>query len=223
MGCDIHMIAQVRDKYDHKWKNLPNKVYDWRSYNTFAILADVRNGRGFAGIKTGEGYQPISQPKGLPEEIDLADEGESAKLYEYEWYKDEPGKFITRWLGDHSHSYLTLKELEDYWKEHANSKTYLTGVIPYDVFKKLDGTDKGPESWSGGISGPDIIVISESEARTHAGAFKKGKQYYVQYTWGVTYDESTSIGMIIRALRSIKETQEAETDEDVRIVFGFDS
>jgi len=38
-----------------------NRNYDW-----FSVLANVRNGYGFAGIKTGEGFKVIAQPKGFP-------------------------------------------------------------------------------------------------------------------------------------------------------------
>ena len=40
--------------------------YGDRNYNLFAILANVRNGTAFAGCKTGEGFNPISNPKGVP-------------------------------------------------------------------------------------------------------------------------------------------------------------
>ena len=59
MGCDIHMITEIRK--DEKWnfiEEIPNSL-DTRNYSTFAILADVRNYFNKKGF----------QPKGLPEDI----------------------------------------------------------------------------------------------------------------------------------------------------------
>ena len=35
----------------------------------FAILAGVRNGYGFAGCDTGDGFRPIAPPRGLPGDV----------------------------------------------------------------------------------------------------------------------------------------------------------
>jgi hypothetical protein len=105
MGCDIHIFAEV--KIEGKWEVVKEKVFKgyqdeptsepfgFRSYDTFAILANVRNGRGFAGVKTGEGFIPISEPKGLPDDVSEKVKG-SAEHWD---------------LDGHSHSYHTLKDL----------------------------------------------------------------------------------------------------------------
>ena len=77
MGCDIHIFAEIKDS--EGWKKVgkvfenpyydpdrPNKIdddgYEWnaplidepysgRNYDLFGILANVRNGSGFAGTK----------------------------------------------------------------------------------------------------------------------------------------------------------------------------
>lgn len=88
-------------------------VLDWlyphRNYDVFAILAGVRNGRGFAGIKTGDGFIPIAEPKGLPKDMSALVQRESE-----------------RWgLDGHSHSHLTLKELQDYdWDQETVTEYY---------------------------------------------------------------------------------------------------
>ena len=86
MGCDIHMYAEIRkenkwekvgrifenpwyseDREESEWNTpLTDEPYDGRNYDLFAILADVRNGRGFAGCVTGDRFNPIAEPKGLP-------------------------------------------------------------------------------------------------------------------------------------------------------------
>ena len=116
MGCDIHLYVEVKDGAD--WKSLrepvPNPYYDesepeedresptnlprsysGRNYGLFAILADVRNGHGFAGTDLGDSTKPIAQPRGLPSDVSTAIGAESEQ-----WGVD-----------GHSHSYFTLAEL----------------------------------------------------------------------------------------------------------------
>lgn len=162
MGCDIHLYVEVYDEKQQKWisadqwkkdedgyVSVENGYFDGRSYNTFAILANVRNGRGFAGIDTGNGFNPISSPKGIP--YDVSPEV-SAK------YED--------WGGDaHSASYLSAKELLDYdWTQ----ETSLRGQVEmkeyrnWSEFGKRYG--KSPESYCGSCEGPGVRHISMAEA-----------------------------------------------------------
>jgi len=148
-------LTEDRTKLDsgkyHKCKH-PILTLDERCYNTFAILAGVRNGRGFAGCKTGEGFSPISSPKGIPSDASRE-------------YRDE----AKRWNGDgHSHSYLTLKELLEYdWQQ----TTVLHGTVSSIVYalwiKSGDkAAGKGPHCWSGGVSGPNVRHVSNEEMDT---------------------------------------------------------
>lgn len=104
MGCDIHSFAER--KVNNKWEKVgehfslgdwekqyykkekgENPFY-WRSYSMFAFLAGVRNY---------DHSEPISETKGLPD--DISDE-----------VRDEYGDC---W-GYHSSSHLSLKELLDF-------------------------------------------------------------------------------------------------------------
>lgn len=135
MGCDIHMYGEVRRQ--GRWQPLlPARLVTWskedreagkqewpalysdRNYNVFGILANVRNGSGFAGIETGAGFVPISDPRGLPE--DLSDEYRAA-------IADEDDSKVPRlWFGDHSETHLSLKELIDFdWTQ----TTACAGVV----------------------------------------------------------------------------------------------
>ncbi len=105
MGCDIHSFAEVKIK--HKWRKVGDEFslddwskrycgkekeespFGWRHYSMFAILADVRN--------SGD-YEPISRPKGIPNDIC------GQIKYEYEEWEDDA----------HSASYLSLKELLEF-------------------------------------------------------------------------------------------------------------
>lgn len=219
MGCDIHSIAEVRDE-SGKWhkvgKVFKNQYYnpeeesktdedgyEWnpqfqaqpyggRNYDLFAILADVRNGRGFAGVKTGEGFNPIAEPKGIPE--DASKEGI---------------EFMNSYQSDgHSHSYFTVKELQDYdWDQ----KTTIQGVITTEEYDLIKGTDKGPESWCGMVSGPQIVVSQIPDITE--------KTTHVIYRWGIAYKEHCQHFLN----ETIPNLLKLGSPENVRILFFFDN
>ena len=113
MGCDIHVKIECRRKQDGKWvwrdytpmyqrpkltKDDDLSEYEdyfigGRCYDAFALLAGVRNYNGIV---------PISEPKGIPDDM-----SESVQR-EYETWGKEC----------HSHSYYTLMELEYYCAMH---------------------------------------------------------------------------------------------------------
>ena len=113
MGCDIHVCIEKR--VDGVWQFVGSDAWDnnpdrehwdiWRDYDLFAILGGVRNGFGVAGIRTGSGFTPIAIGRGLPADRDP---------------RTEP-------LGDHSDSWVTLRELIDFdWSQttlHAGAET----------------------------------------------------------------------------------------------------
>ena len=106
MGCDIHSFAEKINKQTNKWekvgdaftldnydKNRTGKdkgqhPFDWRSYSMFAFLANVRNY---------DHCVPISDPKGLPNDISDEVKEEYGEGWDY-----------------HSASFLTAKELLDF-------------------------------------------------------------------------------------------------------------
>lgn len=59
MGCDIHLMVEVKDRKTNQWTEYDVAdgaiKFIGRNYNLFGILANVRNGFGFAQIDTGEG------------------------------------------------------------------------------------------------------------------------------------------------------------------------
>jgi hypothetical protein len=164
MECDIHLTAEYRDakgtwhnddltdaadKYGdqgprHKEENYDLRLYSGRSYDLFAILANVRNGYGFAGVTTGEGFNPIADPRGVP--FDAAD---ITKRYMQSYESD-----------GHSHSYFTVAELMAYdWTQ----VTHKTGIVGYHGLARFKLYGK-LENWSGGISGPGIVEHDGAQA-----------------------------------------------------------
>lgn len=191
-----------------------------RSYDTFSILADVRNGYGFAGVVTGEGFNPISAPRGLPTDL-VYDERLPADDYDEEEQEDyTPGPdrpYVDgTWLGDHSFSWLTLAELLAYDWDQGTTKT---GWLSKDEFARMKREGGHPKEWSGGVSGGMVRHVNQRDMTTLLDKPADGLSYYTQHTWAVTYRERARefVENFIPAL------QQLGAPEDVRIVFGFDS
>ena len=126
MGCDIHSFAERLNKQTNKWekvgdafsldeygktrfkKDKGDSPFDWRNYSVFAFLANVRNY---------DHCEPISKPKGLPD--DISDEVKQ----EYEHMEEDA----------HSTSFLTAKELLDFdydktfWNRRVTKQTSKNG------------------------------------------------------------------------------------------------
>ena len=122
MGTDIHGIMQA--KKDGKWVDIPHNYDEDRHYALFAWLGNVRNGFGFAGIKTHEPLKPLSDRRGLPADFEHVDYGHQTTadcLPEYE----REGFEGTKWMGDHSYSWVSSEEILG--SEHPLVKQ--TGVL----------------------------------------------------------------------------------------------
>lgn len=196
MGCDIHWIVQTRADNGSPWvtsRDLDADCYDGRNYDLFAQLANVRNGWGFAGTNTGEGFVPICEPRGLPGDLALVDN-----------HVDED-----TWLGDHSHSWLTLSELLAYDLDRVAVKY---GVVDRATYESWDR--KGaPSNWCSDVVGPKVVIISDACAR--AGE----PSTYVRIAWSTSYrDAGGSFWSDF-----VPQLCNLGAPDNVRLVFGFDS
>lgn len=144
MGCDIHGYCEVYK--DGKWEmvsgfpdtynpeKLGNEPYGGRNYRLFSLLADVRN---YGDII------PISQPRGVPKDA-----------------SDDYKAIVKQWSGDgHSHSYLILDEL---LLVDFDQEIEVTGVVDEKTYLEVKN-GKNPQSYSGGVGGPDIYHLTNEE------------------------------------------------------------
>ena len=201
MGCDIHLFVEYKDKAG-KWHRARPRItaewavqanaeakakakpgekpylyaekvwYDNRNYDLFAMLADVRN----------DGFNPISAPKGLPRNV-----SPSVKKESDGWDCD-----------GHSHSWLTLAELEAYdWDQ----KAIMQGMVSKAQAEEFRKTGKPPESWCGWTNATDVETIRwEIKYRDHVTEF---------------------LNVIMPALRKL--AAEHGGPKNVRMVFWFDN
>lgn len=211
MGTDIH--GRLQKRYHAGPYEDAGPIEGDRNYRVFAMLADVRNGYGVAGVPTHSPIIPISQPRGLP-----ADVGDVDYIVTKEWRGDELAN-VEHWLGDHSYSWLTISEIDawDGWDKMLS----MTGLLSVKEFNRIQHEGGLPKEWCGGASGPGTVIVSAEEAM--AGIEDK-PHTYVRYDWQVPFREYTST---FRAWISyIKEKYSWMLEKDpaaVRIVFGFDS
>jgi len=187
MGCDIHIIAEVKE--NGVWKKNTNKVFlnpyyemykgikvtdparykeikkgNWidlkkfmdepssgRNYNWFAVLADVRNGRGFAGIKTGEGFDPIADPKGFPSDA-------SRETMEFlgmviddnmtmDDYKENGGE-IDLGNGDYKYVYPRLKII-DWGCKYLDEEETIAENVDYHSYSYFTAKELAEFDWKG--------------------------------------------------------------------------
>lgn len=194
MGTDIHLQVEVRGQ-DGVWKISPRKPFktygdegfSWdedpsgRDYNLFAFLGDVRNGFGFAGVRTGKRIEPQFAGRDVPKDYDDPklkydtdddedfedenDEGSPKLLSDSEHEvtslpEKRPETEYTGgdfWLGEHSFTHATLEELRACdWNVKFQS-TGLVGLVDYLKYKRTGE----PDSWCGGVSGPGITIFEE--------------------------------------------------------------
>lgn len=197
MGCDIHCIVQI--KTEKGWERAELN-YHGRNYNVFAILANVRNGSGFAGIKTSDGFKPISEPRGLPPGM-----------------SEDDGEF-----GDHSFSHVTAKELVEV--DFYNATTTLCGWIDFKTYKDWTRYARGegcsPDTWSGGVSGKDILKYTEADYLAQKPEDTPGLHIFCE--WEQTYARAIGLTFLTFVLEMARLGQ-IHGMENVRFVFGFDS
>lgn len=234
MGCDIHAGIEVND--GNGWTPLrwPNRWYRpddpdekpetprldlRRNYDAFAILADVRNGVGFAGCDLGDGFVPIAEQRGFPEDA-------------------HPETLDDACTGDHSATYLTADEILAYdWTRKAKHRG-IVNAAQFEAWDRCKRWDPRPKEFCGGVMGANVKKISVEAMRTlvaevmgkdkfgagwDAGVERLKKEHgntYCQIEWEEPYTESAGElwTMVVPLLMKLKREH-----KDVRLVMNFDS
>lgn len=212
MGCDIHFYVETKQA-DGTWAAYGNfeeddgyiyqedELYNGRNYDLFSILADVRNGYGFAGVDTGDGFTPIAQPKGVPDDASAI-----IKTIADNWACD-----------GHSHSYFTLAELQAFdWEGQVTKKRGYVNKLHYVEWRKSGETY--PDMWCGGI-GCEYLTQDKAEKMSD-DEILAGDVSMVHCEWAVTYKDSAG-GFINETMPAMATL--SDNPENVRCVFFFDN
>lgn len=230
MGCDIHSFIEVKKngKWEHyNWRDekyligtyddgspqysydgyFDDPLYIGRNYDLFAILANVRNGRGFAGIKTSEGFEPMDMPRGLPVDVTA-----------------EVAKQSDDWDSDgHSHSWFLLSDLLSYDYDKQGTTQY--GVVNSHGYQEFKEKGK-PSMYSGDVSGSRVRHISNLAMDEVLAGSELGKimseefSLYTRVEWHETYRDAVGEHWF-KTLEVMKGL--SDKPEDVRLVFWFDN
>lgn len=194
-----------------------------RNYDLFGILADVRNGTGFAGIYTGAGWKSIAPRRGFPvDTLASEDDGESPDAAE-----DDDD----RWLGDHSFTHIALDELRAFgWDTVVSTSAGLVGERVWRAWIEARRGDPQaqPATWCGDATGLGLRKITEADAyrRLQANVPLTSEEpraiaepVLVRAEWQVTARAATYDwpGRILPILEQIAGGQ------PLRLVLGFDS
>lgn len=209
MGCDIHIIIE-RQAESGQWHRLWQHSYDVpdlegtpesfrnRNYDLFGILADVRNGVGFAGFATGTGWPSIAPNRGIPADSTVTPDDER----EYR-------------LGDHSFTWVALDELTAFYWDGTVAEAY--GVVTREEYTRMKAANEDrPKQWCGGISGRDVRTVSEQDLMNAKGPIPFS---HVSITWKETAREATGDWPteILPWLAMLADGR------PLRLVMGFDS
>jgi len=203
MGCDIHTIAEI--KMNGQWLACRYELAnDYRNYDSFAILADVRNYHN---------WSPICSPRGFPA-----------------GYDEDKFKNICCFDGDRA-SWLLLSEIEAYISKLPTKHT-ISGVLEKEVYCDLVAHDLQPHTWSNGASGPNIkvltdkdIVFVEGKRKVDVGAttLNNGEWSHAKTSWAREVKKCIPyLFDVIDEMNHIKKHC-GLTSENIRLVFCFDN
>ncbi|MDD5650655.1 MAG: hypothetical protein PHF86_09600 [Candidatus Nanoarchaeia archaeon] len=198
MGSDIHMIAQVNK--NEEWQYIECDLNQNSEYDSFSVMANVRNGYGFAGYPTGCEWNYL-EIRGLPKNLN------------YNPNEDD------YWLGEHSFNWALLSEMEEFANEYIVGKFHTkTGIVNIEEFKKMKKEKRTtPNSYCSSTWGPAIKVITQKQAEDGV------KGTHVDITWKESNERLCYMFMDnIKILKKLAKKEKVSHDK-IRLVFGFDS
>ena len=198
MSTTLYLRVQRREPDGERWMDVivPQEREDRLQFqNIYAQLGGVRNGQGFAGVRTGEPFVPVAADRG-----DV--KGCSLRGAEY------------------GYSWTLLSELLSYDLDRTTERC---GVIERRQFESWD-RKRWLGAYCGWIEGPHILVVEDAWIDRQGIVDAPDVQVLASYThvlihWRETYRESGG------ALWSefVPWLQTLGAPDDVRIVFGFAS
>ena len=232
MGCDIHPAIEYKE--NGKWKAVlvPNPHFGkWegeaeitasldinRDYDLFAILGNVRNGNGFAGLDTGDGFDPMSDDRGVPD--DISDEAKAA-------LSDE-----------HSATWVTLAEILAYDWDRSTKHRGVVDAVEFASWEVMKEWRPAPQSYCGDVGGGMVRKVTNDEmrelvARTLSGERPRSAEgqkllsdklnhYYTKVEWEESYAESAK-QLWTKILPKMLNLGRMYGFENVRLVMDFDS
>jgi hypothetical protein len=214
-GQDYQINVDVLGLGDNPndWRSFDREVLRDRNYILFAILADVRNGYGFAGCETHDPIKPLrtGEQSRLPNDI----------LFSPRCQTLSPGSddctYNSRWLGYHSQQVITAEEILSY---DFQQRLVEYGVFAIDEFIKfmLGDRDVG---YSYDVWGEPIVKHPRVDLTDGKAVVFNTKGYtHIPAKWN---DDKPIIEYVKDFVADVKQIVADNPDYDIRLVIGFDS
>ena len=203
-NASLEKEYQSEKKYIYKYESpevLEGWLYDNRNYDVFGILANVRNGRGFAGVEMETEFIPISEPKDLPFDV-----SEEVKRESVDWDTDA-----------YNRSYLTLKELLTY--DWYGRKTKKNGIVTKEQAKLFRETGETPTIYAAQVFSSEEDYNYE-KIEWEVSYYESARDFVDEVIPALKKLVHTSKQ---DSLFSFLEKLTEEQMESIRIVFWFDN
>lgn len=172
--------------------------YSDRHYVVFALLGNVRNGHGFAGVYTHEPIVPLSDCAGFPDDMTA----ESLA------WMDARG-------GDHSDTWVLLRDVLKYDYDQPLRRGGVVTLREYDTYLRRGEL----EEWSGDVSGRSVKFVSEELAKEMVKRKDFGDGHtYVRIRWAVPLGRA--VENFIERMKMLAVTV---GEHECRLIFNFDS
>jgi hypothetical protein len=224
MGTDIHIAVETRGD-DGTWTLVDKEVKsEWGDYTTNENgIPDSRDYRLFGVLAGVRGKAPpITAPKGLPADM-------SAKLSSLADATDDPEGVPWLWLGDHSFSWLTLREILDYdWQQTTEHSGWVNGP-QFEEWQRMLRWEPNPPSWCGMVGGGAVVHVDAATMRMKVGACGKDRELLesLEHTFCEVHWTTPALNgcekWVATAVTRLWELAPGNDPDRVRIVFGFDS
>jgi hypothetical protein len=195
-------VKQYGDDPEFLWENTFDAEFGQRNYIFFGIIA---------GVRSYDTKSMVSEPRGLPKDV-----SPQVKRHSDQWGVD-----------GHSHSYLTLKELQDFdWYQMYQLENTMTARVYANTVLKFKGLTTIKRSYA------NLYIIDKNETRIPQhdlekmcygiyGLYDPTYDYIADVEWEETYRDMVGpkyLDDLFNRLESF-----ADDPNDVRVVFWFDN
>lgn len=214
-GQDYQINVDVLGLGDapNDWRSFDREVLCDRNYILFAILADVRNGYGFAGCETHEPIKPLrtSEQSRLPNDMLFSPRCQSLSP------TSDNYTYNRRWLGYHNQHVIAAEEILGY---DFQQRLVESGLFDIENFIRFMGGDRDVK-YSYDIWGEAIVKHPRVDLTDGKAVVFNTKGYtHIPAKWN---DDKPIIEYVKDFVADVKQIVADNPDYDIRLVIGFDS
>lgn len=195
------------------WRSFGREVLCDRNYILFAILADVRNGYGFAGCDTHDSIRPLRtcEQSRLPNDVLFSPRCQTKSPVSDDIVYDN------RWLGYHDQQVIAVEELLDY---DFQQRLVQYGVFEIEEFIKFMSGDRhvdySYDTWGHNVVKHPRVDLTDGKAVV----FNTKGYTHIPAKWN---DDQPIAEYVKDFVADVRRVVADNPDYDIRLVIGFDS